>query len=115
MIRSGLKVPTPAMPMPAFAVPNAAPAPARYAVSVCRPSRISKSHVHTSKYHLESWISIACSTGIKLGDQRQMQPHPAQFISILKQRVNTHSRHTMPMNGANLGVSSFSAITVSAG
>lgn len=27
MIRSGLKVPTPAMPIPAFAVPKAAPAP----------------------------------------------------------------------------------------
>lgn len=43
-----------------------------------------------------------------------MQSHPAQFISILEQRVNTHGRHTMPMNGANLGVSSFSAITVRA-
>ena len=43
-----------------------------------------------------------------------MQSHPAQFISILEQRVDTHSRHTMPINGANLGVSSFSAITVSA-
>ena len=34
IIRSGLKVPTPAIPMPDFAVPYAAPAPAQFGVKI---------------------------------------------------------------------------------
>lgn len=39
-----------------------------------------------------------------------MQFHPTRSISKLK-KASIHSRHTMPKNGANLGVSSLSAIT----
>ena len=46
MIKSGLKVPTPAIPIPAFAVPYAAPAPA-----LCLAGKLLEPHLSVRSSH----------------------------------------------------------------
>lgn len=85
MIRSGLNVPTPAIPMPDLAVPYAAPAHPNImaaAIPPCTPTQLS-----------------ACQASYRL---REGYGHG--------HGVDGKSGHTMPMNGANLGDSSESAM-----
>lgn len=84
MIRSGLNVPTPAIPMPDLAVPYAAPAHPNImaaAIPPCMPA--------------QSSVSSTPDTDMGHGDRR---------------RGDGDGGHTMPMNGANLGDSSESAM-----
>lgn len=78
IIRSGLKVPTPEIPMPDFAVPYAAPAPAGselQSLSTFCPSP-------TSEYHLPK---LSCISYQLVGESRYILRklcRPAFYISI---------------------------------
>jgi len=90
MMRSGRNVPTPAIPIPDFAVPYAAPAP---------KTAISIPPVHHSFRSLHPNII----------ENAMPACEAISLMSKLK-----FDRLTIPMNGANLGVSSESAMLLSA-
>ncbi len=94
MIRSGRKVPTPAMPMPDFAVPYAAPIAIEYQpqISIISFRRVGKI-ARTSKDH--------CRSNATLG-KRVRSVQERVLIWIL----------TMPMKGANFGATSESILSV---
>lgn len=85
MIRSGLNVPTPAIPMPDLAVPYAAPAQPKIMAAAIPPC------CSVSGQQGEVWL--------RLGPWRQVRD----------------GRRTMPMKGANLGDSSESAMIAACG
>lgn len=99
MMRSGLKVPTPAMPIPDFAVPYAAP----IAIAIYQSSSFdAMPSIHGRGVCVHPKIIAAamppCNVGISM---RVPFPHVMDRTP------------TIPMKGANLGESSDSAIVMS--
>lgn len=108
MIRSGLNVPTPAIPMPDFAVPYAAPKPVQCAVSRCsvvggdrfgEVTYIRRSSMHTNQYVFQHGFGFsdthsACNTRLHCS------------LAVSSRMAQAPAVHTMPRNGANLGASS---------
>lgn len=109
MIRSGRNVPTPAMPMPDFAVPYAAPTPD----TTCQSPSLLKiccqdcSHPKII-YNSDVRLVHGPQGGFINASLQRMQCRPAKMLAW--DMYGLVLRLTIPKKGANLGVNSESAI-----
>ena len=111
-MRSGLNVPTPAIPIPDLAVPYAAPMPVASLVSVLLPTHkiASVTYIQISS-NQPATTSVSCFFCIYIHgyNSRRRQYRPILIVNNSLVARTTWG-FTIPKKGANFGASSFSAM-----